>query len=134
MRMNDVSATMGIEGLREFDQVFKRREQIAKWYREELEGIKGVTMMEYDLDNRVHANWLFPIHVEKRLRFAEKMRKRGIEVAVHNWRNDKYTVFGGMQNLPNTERVNNDLIHIPLHAKLTDEEVSYIIATIQEEK
>jgi len=37
------------------------------------------------------------MHVEKRTKFAEAMISRGIEVAVHNWKNDKYTIFGGLR-------------------------------------
>lgn len=131
MRMNDISATMGIEGLKEFDKIFSRRAKTACTYMEELNNIKDIKLMDYNKPRRIHANWLFPIHVNRRERFAYEMRKKGIEVAVHNWRNDYYTVFGGRENLPNTERVNNDLIHIPLHAELTDEEVNYIIETIK---
>jgi len=128
--MNDVNAVMGIEGLKDFDVVFNRRMEIAKHYREELEGVDGLTLMVWE-PHKVCANWMFPIHVEHRRNFAKQMRNEGIEVAVHNWRNDQYTIFGGKQNLPNTEKVNNNLIHIPLHAELTDEQVHYITTTIK---
>lgn len=59
------------------------------------------------------------------------MREKGIEVAVHNWRNDQYSLFGGLRNLPATKRVNEDIIHIPLHAELTEKDVNYVISTIK---
>ena len=130
--MNDIAATIGIEQLKYFDSLFRRRAEIAKRYREELEGINGITLLENKQD-RVHANWLFGIHVNKRMKFARWMRERRIEVSVHNWRNDKYTIFGGLRkDLPNLERVDNDLICIPLHHKLSDEDVDYIIKAIKE--
>lgn len=128
--MNDIAAVMGIEGLKVFDKVFKRRGEIARRYREEFESVEGLTLMDQE-PNKVSANWLFPIHVERRLEFAKKMRERGIEVAVHNWRNDQYMLFGGLRDLPNTKRVNEDIIHIPLHAELTDEEVEHVVSTIK---
>ena len=130
--MNDVAATLGIEGLKDFEHIFARRAEIANLYENELANVKGLKLMKYDRTENTHANWMFPVHVVNRLNFARKMRAEGIEVAVHNWRNDVYTIFGGQQNLPNTEKLNNDLIHIPLHAELKNEEVDYIIKTIKE--
>jgi perosamine synthetase len=129
--MNDINAVMGIEGLKDFDKVFKRRRQIAKYYYDVLQNIPEIELMDYNDVNKVHANWLFPIHVEDRLKFAEYMRIKGIEVAVHNWRNDSYSIFGKTRKLPQTARLNKDLIHIPLHAELTDNEVAYITKTIR---
>lgn len=131
--MNDVSATMGIEGLKDLEWILKRRAEIAKQYREELMGVKDLLPTQYDGDKMESANWLFPIHVKRRSKFAKKMRNMGIEVAVHNWRNDIYTVFYNSKTseLKNVQRINDDLIHIPLHAELTQEQVNYIIRTIK---
>lgn len=129
--MNDIAATMGLEQLTYFDSIFKRRAEIAKIYREELESVSKVTLLEKKSD-RVHANWLFAMHVKDRIKFAKEMRSKGIEVAVHNWRNDKYTIFGGLRrDLPNTEKVNETLICIPLHPRLSDEDVNYVTSSIK---
>jgi len=128
--MNDVAAVMGLEGLKAFDDAFKRRRKIAYIYRQELEGVDGLTLMEQQR-HKESANWLFPVHVEDRIAFAKAMKAEGVEVAVHNWRNDQYTLFGGIKDLPNTKRVNEDIIHIPLHAELSDEEVCRVNETIK---
>lgn len=129
--MNDIAATIGLEQLKCFDFMFRRRAHITKIYREELKGVPGITLLE-NKNDRTHANWLFGIHVERRTKFAEVMRSRGIEVAVHNWRNDKYTIFGGLRrDLPNTMKVDKTLICIPLHHKLLDDDVDYILSSIK---
>lgn len=129
--MNNIAATMGIEQLKYFDSIFKRREDIAARYREALEGTNGIIFLENKKD-RIHANWMFAIHVAERTEFAKWMRSKNIEVSVHNWRNDKYTVFGGLRNdLPNLEKLNNDLICIPLHHQLSDQDVDHIIEAIK---
>ena len=130
--MNDIAATMGLEQLNYFDSLFKRRAEIAERYRRELKDVTGITLLENKSD-RMHANWMFAIHVDRRTEFAEWMHSKGIEVSVHNWRNDKYTVFGGLRkDLPNLENLNNDLICIPLHHKLSDQNANYIIEAIKE--
>lgn len=128
--MNDINATIGICSLMEFKRVFKKRVKIAKRYQEELDGLDNIELMSHS-QSKESAHWLFPMHVKRRLKFAKEMRKRKIEVAVHNWRNDQYSIFGELKNLPNTKRLNKDLIHIPLHAELTQKEVDYVIETIK---
>lgn len=124
--MNDIAATMGIEGLADFEDIYTKRHEIAKQYREEINHPKVTLMQEVD----GHSNWMFPIHVQDRNDFAKYMRSNGVEVAVHNWRNDDFTIFGGRKNLPNTERLNNDLIHIPLHVELSQRQINKIIRII----
>jgi len=129
--MNDIAATIGLEQLKYFDTYFKRREEIVQIYLEELRIIKEITLLERKND-RVHANWMFAIHVKDRFKFIEYMHSKGIGVVVHNWRNDRYSIFGGIRNdLPNLERVNKTLVNLPLHPALSNQEIYYIINHIK---
>jgi perosamine synthetase len=129
--MNDIQAAIGLEQLGYFEQLFRRRAEISKLYREELEDVPSLKLQENKSD-RQNANWLFSILVERRERFAEMMRSKGIEVAVHNRRNDRYSIFGGPRtDLPNLSRVDETAICIPLHPKLSDEQVSHIVESIK---
>ena len=130
--MTDIDAAIGLEQLKYFDSVFRRREEIAKIYRDELENIPGITLFENKAD-RKSANWLFSMHVERMNAFAKMMWSKGIEVSVVHWRNDKYTVFGGLRkDLPTTDKLSKTMISIPLHNKLSNEDVNYIINSIKE--
>lgn len=130
--MTNIDATIGLEQLKYFDKVLERRRQISHWYREELEAVPKLELFE-ERDDRKSACWLFTIHVKERMKFAEMMWRKGIEVSVPHWRNDKYTVFGPLRkDLPNTDKLHDDMICIPLHNRLSDEDVSYIIKSIKE--
>jgi len=129
--MNDITATLGLVGLDHFDEALEKRKSIAKWYTEELENCPQIELLHYP-QNVESSYWMFPMHVKNRLRFAKFMREHDVEVSVHNWRNDRYSIFGGKQDLPNVEKVNDDIIHIPIHANLTDEQVETVIKTIKE--
>ncbi|MCL4435498.1 MAG: DegT/DnrJ/EryC1/StrS family aminotransferase [Thaumarchaeota archaeon] len=131
--MNDIAATIGLEQLKYFDAVFKRRAEIANIYREQLSDVNGIVLSENSSD-RKNANWLFPLHVERREDFAKMMSAKGIEVSVVHWRNDRYSIFGGLRkDLPNLEKFSKTIIHIPLHQDLTDSNVEYIIDSIKGE-
>ena len=54
-------------------------------------------------------------------------------VNINNRRNDVYPMFGGFRkDLVNTERADQDVILLPIHADLTEKEVSYIIKNVRD--
>ena len=128
--MNDITATLGIAGIDNFDIPFQRRKEIGERYRKELSNLSKIKLLEYYPD-RTPNYQIFPVHVENRSEFAEYMKKHSIILKVNNRRNDRYSIFGGLQNLPVTERVDKDTVLIPIHADLTDLQVEKIIETIK---
>jgi perosamine synthetase len=129
--MNDIIATLGIVGIDNFDIPHGRRKEIGEIYRTELASCRKIHLLTYPKENTPNYQ-IFPIHVDDRMNFALYMRERGIMVNVNNRRNDRYAIFGGLCYLPNTERVDNDTILIPIHADLNDRDVDRIITTILE--
>ena len=128
--MNDITATIGLEGIKNFDNPLKLRKEIGELYRKELSGLSKIKLLNYK--NYITPNYqIFPIHVKKRLQFAKYMRENNIMVNVNNRRNDKYSIFGGKCYLPVTEKVDNDTILIPIHADLTSRDVDRIITAIK---
>jgi perosamine synthetase len=129
--MNDIVATLGIAGLNNFEIPMKRRKEIGERYREELAKCSKVQLMNYSSDKTPNYQ-IFPIHIHEREKFAKHMQNYSIQVNVNNRRNDRYSIFGGMRDLPVTERADRDVILIPLHSDLTDGQVDLIIEAIRE--
>jgi len=130
--MNDIAASLGVEHLNEFDVIFGRRAQIAARYRQELFKVPGVTLFE-SKEDRVNANWLFTMHVERRKDFARMMQSKGVDVSVVHLRIDRNDIFGGLRNdLPVLDKFTETHISIPMHNGLNDEEVEYVIQCIRE--
>ncbi len=128
--MNDIAATIGLVGLKHIDKALQRRREIGELYRKELANCDKVKLLNNPPD-RTPNYQLFPIHVENRLNFAKYMRENSIMVRVNNRRNDRYSIFGGMKDLPTTEKADNDVIIIPIHADMTDSHVDKTIETIK---
>ncbi|MBU1203596.1 MAG: DegT/DnrJ/EryC1/StrS family aminotransferase [Nanoarchaeota archaeon] len=130
--MNNVAATVGLEQLKSFDSLFSRKQEIAKRYNEELGGVSGITLFKQE-KHKKNTYYLFPMHIRNRDKVAGKLMQKGIEVSVGHTRNDKLSVFGGkFLNLPNLTRFSESVICTPIHNKLTDEEVSYVIKSLKE--
>jgi dTDP-4-amino-4,6-dideoxygalactose transaminase len=51
---------------------------------------------------------------------------------VNNRRNDRYAIFGGMQDLPNLKKADEDVILLPIHYDLTDADITRIIEAVKE--
>ena len=131
MRMNSFLAAIGREQLRFVDEILAQRREKAKIYDEELEGVKGVTLLNYKAD-RKSSYFLYPMHVERRQKFAEALHAKGIEVLIQNFRNDQFSIFGKQRrDLPNTDRIDGDFICLPIHEGLASEDLQYIIETIR---
>ena len=131
MRLNSISSAMGREQLHYVEKILDERRKKAKIYDEELSSAKGISLMENSAD-RQSAYFLYPMHVERRLKFLEAMRKHGIELTVQSYRNDRFSVFGKQRkDLPCTEKLEKDFICLPIHEDLTVEDQKYIIEAVK---
>lgn len=101
--MNDVSAAIGLGNIKSIDKVINKRKQIADIYRS-----YGITC---------HA-WLA---VGKGYYYRKPVFDEAkIPTGQHHWRNDKYTIFGGLRtDLPTMDKLENSYFFLPFHHKIT---------------
>ena len=130
--MNDIIASLGISAINNFEKPFEWRKYIGTAYRRELGDLFKVHLLNYYPDREPNYQ-IFPIHVYKRREFAQFMWDNGIQVVVNNRRNDKYSIFGGKQReLINLDRVDKDVILLPIHYDLSDTDMNKIIDKVRE--
>jgi dTDP-4-amino-4,6-dideoxygalactose transaminase len=122
---------MGLAQLSYVPRILKERREKARIYKEELAKTKGITLMNYRND-RASSYYLFPIHVERRKQFIKRMMSKGIETYIQNFRNDQFSIFGGLRkDLTEVDKINKDFICLPIHQDITKEELKYIISVIK---
>jgi perosamine synthetase len=114
--MNDISAAMGIVGLRHTDEILDIRKGLCDAYAENIDAIP-IYGGSY---------WLFCVLTPYRDMIMEYLRECGIECDLIQIRNDVFKVFGGKQVLPNMDRMESQYLYLPLHPRLTLENVKYI--------
>jgi len=130
--MNDIVATLACSAIDYLDTALKYRLHIGNIYRDELENLSKIELMNYKNDRKPNYQ-IFPIHVENRVSFAEFMWSKGIQVNINNRRNDLYEMFGGLQkDLINLEKADKDVILVPLHNDLSEFDIERIINSIKE--
>ena len=130
--MNDITATIGCVAMDHLDEQLQKRRCVGETYRNELHGLRKLKLITHS--RHVEPNYqIFPVHVQDRERFAKFMFENGIQVNVNNRRNDRYSIFGGIRSdLPNTEKADADVILLPCHGNLNNDNLSKIISKIKE--
>jgi perosamine synthetase len=130
-QMNDVAAAIGLGNLEELDTWTERRRQLARRYRDTLGSVAGLTLFERGAD-RVSAEWLFSVHVERRRDFCAALAGRGVEVSVVHSRIDRHPICGGLRpGLEALERFDRTHICLPLHSGLSDVQHAHVVASVR---
>ncbi len=132
-QMNDIAAALGIAALAEFDQTLNHRKSLFAEYEKHLVGVDGIKLIGTGVKDREHAAWLCTVIVNRRQELMSKLRAFNIESSQVHYRNDRYTIFGGRRSdLPNMDAVEDKYLVLPLHGKMTIENVAYICKVIKD--
>ena len=133
-QMTDIAAAMGIASLSEFDEQSQIRKSLFQVYEEELAGCERLRIIGSGYKDREHAAWLFTVIVEERYKLQEKLRDNSIESNQVHFRNDRYSIFKEFTNgkvFPNMDKIEDDYLVLPLHTKMTVEDVRRVCSVIK---
>jgi len=126
--MNDVSAAMGLVGLRYYDNVIKHSKELFELYKKNLEYVDGITV----IDGKENVYWLLTVLVKRRDDFAKVMFEADIDTNIVQVRNDIYKIFGGERtDLPIMNKIEFEYLSLPIGMHITEEDVEYICDTIK---
>jgi len=117
--MNDIAASIGLVGLKHTDEILEFRKLLCNTYVENLpKHMRCVCGGSY---------WLMAIITKDRDDIIEYLRVNGVECDLVQLRNDIFKAFGGArQDLPNMNRLESEYMYLPLHSKVTVEDIKYI--------
>ena len=119
---NDIAACLGSQGLKELAVWNGRRADIVELYKG---WIPWAEFLE-TTPNAISANHLCVIKVDNRDSMHDKLLEAGIETGVHYKPNYHYSMYEQGQCLPETEKAYKRILSLPLHIRLTDEDVERV--------
>ena len=130
-RMTDIAASIGLAQLPKLQGFNDRRRAIAARYDAELRGVvipavrPGVT----------HVYHQYTIRVRERDAFAERLKALGVGSAIYYpipvHRQTPFIALGfGDESYPVTDRLTAEVLSIPVHPSLDDDEVSAVIEAV----
>lgn len=135
--MTDVAAALGLVQLQRYSGLLQRRKEIIEKYDKALKTI-GVEVLEHYTDEYQSSGHLYLTRVpgasdEQRREIIIKMAEVGIACNVHYKPFPMHTAYKQMgfdiEDYPNSYKHYANEITLPLHTKLTDEEIQYVIDT-----
>lgn len=131
-QMNDISAVMGLAALEEWESVKKIRRELFAAYEKGFTDIPGIRFIGGGYTDRVHAAWLCTVAVEDRVGLQYKLREHNIESGQVHYRNDRYSIFSDCRgSFPNMDAIENNYLVLPLHTRMSIENVEKIISVIK---
>ncbi len=135
--MTDIMASIGLAQLKRYPEMLRRRRQLIERYNVALQPL-GVQVLlhygnEHSSSGHLYLTRIPGITVEQRNNIIVKMAERGIATNVHYKplpMMTAYKAFGyDIKDYPNAYEQYHNEITLPLHTRLTDEDVDYILST-----
>lgn len=133
--MTDIAAALGIAQFKRYPEMLARRKEIITKYDATFKPI-GIEILshytdEYQSSGHLYLTRIPGISVAQRNEIIVKMAERGISCNVHYKPLPMHTAYKKLgfdiKDYPNAYKMYENEITLPLHTKLTDEEVYYII-------
>ena len=138
--MTDIMAAIGLRQLDRYLGLLERRAEMMKVYDKTCDEL-GISHMVHHTENMDSSNHLYLIRipgidVEARNEIIEKMAEHGVSTNVHYKPMPMMTAYkessGGIELYPNAYDYYHNLITLPFHTLLSDEDVEYVCAVLKE--
>ena len=141
-KMDEVRAAYGLLNLKQVDEAIERRHQVAIKYRDALRSVKGVRFFD-DMPGVRHNYSYFPIFINAedygmtRDELYFKMKEHGVLGRRYFYPLiSTFSTYRGLpsaasDNLPVATKIANEVICLPMHHVLSDEDVERIINIIK---
>lgn len=134
--MTDIMAGIGLVQLKRYPEILRRRQQIINRYDEVLRDQNPQLLLHYG-ENHTSSGHLYLVRligreIDERNEIIIKMAERGIACNVHYKPLPMMTAYKNLgfdiANYPNAYNQYRNEITLPLHTRLSDEEIEYVLA------
>ena len=135
--MTDIMAAIGLRQLDRYKELLTRRVEIVNEYDVACDEL-GVSHLVHHTDDMDSSNHLYLIRVpgigeEERNEIITKLAERGVPTNVHYKPLPLMTAYGNdCSAYPNAFDYYHNLITLPLHTKLSNDDVDFIITNLKE--
>lgn len=137
--MTDIMAGIGLAQFARYPQLLSKRKEIVGRYDEGLKDLRIEKSRHYTEDyqssGHLYIVRMTGLNVEKRNEVIEKMAERGVACNVHYKPLPMMTAYKELgfdiKEYPNAYHLYENSITLPLHTRLTDEDVEYVIESFK---
>ncbi len=133
-RLDEIHCAILAEKLKNLDELIVKRNAIAAIYLKELENISQISLPK-TRSSSLHSYHLFVIQAQKRDALLEFLKKNGIEAQIHYpipiHKQNCYPEYNSL-SIPATEKAAENILSLPVHPFLTEDEVHAICGAIKD--
>ena len=138
--MTDIMAALGLVQMERYEGLLKRRQEIVAKFNEALKGLPVAVLNHKDADH-CSSHHLYLVRLlgktrEDANKVIEQMAERGIACNVHYKPLPMMTAYKALgfdiKDYPNAYHLFENEVTLPLHTKLSDEDVEYVISNFVE--
>ena len=138
--MTDITAGIGLGQLNRYEHLLAKRKEIIEMYNEELKDLDIQLLNHFDIDHKSSGHLYFVringINDKQRNEIIAKMAEKGIACNVHYKPLPMLTAYKKLgfdiKDYPNAYNQFINEVTLPLHTKLSNEDVEYIIKIFKE--
>lgn len=140
-KMDEVRAAYGLLNLKQVDEAIEKRHQVAVKYRNTLRNVPGIRFFD-DMPGVRHNYSYFPIFInaeefgQTRDELYFKMKADGVlgrryfYPLISTFSTYRSMPSAGAENLPVATKVANEVICLPMHHQLSDEDINRVLSFI----
>ena len=133
-RMTDISASIGLVQLNKLDEFTRKRQSNAEYLSRGLKGIDGITVpiMRRNCEHVFHQ---YTIRAKDRDELVKTLNKKGVGTGIYypvpTHKQPFYQELGYNDSMPKCEKAASEVISLPVHPSVTQNELDYIIEVIK---
>lgn len=144
--MSELTAALGLAQLMGLDERLERRRQVVAWYHDNMQSFEGIKP-PYIAEGVDEVHWmLYVVHLGKRFsgstraQMIDDLMSCGIESAAYSHPLHQQFYYMQVGNatgcqrgvLPDTDRIGDRALALPLHTQLSEKHVQYIVKTLKD--
>lgn len=132
MLPTNLAGSIGLAQLKKIDDLQRRRKEIWETYQAELSAVERLITPVDVVNGDRHSYFTYCIRVPKRDELAHYLLEKKIYTTLRYHPLHLNPLYGQTDlRLPNSEQLNDDALSIPIHPRLTNDEVGYVIDSIK---
>jgi dTDP-4-amino-4,6-dideoxygalactose transaminase len=130
--MSDLMAAIGRAQLKKINHHIHRRKHLVQLYLKELESVPGLVPLNLDYKKIVPHIFVVKVKQKERDHIAEQLQAMGVATGIHYYPNHVLSLYKTSYSLPMTEKVMDQMMTLPLHPDLVDEDVMYVCQCLRQ--
>jgi dTDP-4-amino-4,6-dideoxygalactose transaminase len=130
--MNNIAGALGVAQLKKLDAFLERRKYIFDCYMSEFSKQSWLSLPLRINDDCTSSYYFYFVSLKKRDHLARFLLEHDIYSTFRYWPLHKINYFKiDKQQLPNSDYISNNMLNLPLHQSLSDDDVSKVIDTVK---